>query len=639
MISCTKVVKIQSCLCKKSFMENYKKNITSFFSYNIGYLSYIALTSFIFISTLFVQFNYFIVLVPLFMAFVPICIDALNCIFSKQITTEFFLIFATGVALIAREEQAITVVLLIMHIAKYVEGFIKKKTGMAIESLIKLVPTNVIAIINGQEQKLDINQVLPKMKLIIKTGEQIPVDGTIIEGHASINESFLTGESIPQEKGIKDHVFAGTFIESGSVIINVGKVGSETSFGKISKLLEIAEKEKAKIVSISNKAAFIIIQVLIVFIGIVWFFTRNLSVVTTLLVFGSPIELTLITPLAILSATAAALRYGILIKGGVALEHLAHADTLVFDKTGTLTIGEPEIIEIEPIDKSYSSDDILKIAAMMEKRSGHVLAKAILQKASEKKLIIPDPESYESVTGHGIEITFEGKRYILGSEHFIEAPEHGNIHIKEELKASKNPAYTFFYLGSENNLCGRISVADCIRPDAKNTVNQIRELGIKNIILLSGDRLEVANHVAEQLGIESVFGQVDPDEKLSIVKNLQKQGKKVAMIGDGINDAPALVQADVGIAMGAMGMEPAIHAADIVLMANNLHGVIFVSMLAKKVFRLIIQNIFVGFGAVHLFGIILALFSLVTPIEAALFHAFADIFILLNSARLIRFKL
>ncbi|MBX9830874.1 cation-translocating P-type ATPase [Candidatus Babeliales bacterium] len=575
----------------------------------------------------------------LFVALVPIVIDALKDLYNKKITTELFLIFATGVALAAHEEQAITVVLIIMHLAKYAEEFIKEKTGRAIESLIRLVPTKVTAVIDGHEQVLEVGNVQPKMRLIIKTGEQIPVDGIIVDGQASINESFLTGESTSLEKGIKDPVFAGTFVQAGSVVVVVHKIGSETHFGKISRLLEQAEKEKAAIVSVTNRAALVVVQLMMVFIGIVWFVTGNLSLVATLLVFGSPIELTLITPLAILAATAAAFRSGILIKGGSALEHFSDVDILIFDKTGTLTIGQPEVVSIESLNQSYAHDDILTIAAMMEKRSGHVLAKAILQRANENKREIPDPDRYESVTGHGIEVEYDGKKYLLGSQHFIEAPEHANIHISESLRATQDSSSTFFYLACDNQLCGRIGVADSIRPEAKNTIDQLKKFGIKKVMLLSGDRLEVAQHVAAQLGIETVFGQVDPDEKLRIIKDLQQKGHKVAMIGDGINDAPALVQADVGIAMGAMGMEPAIQAADIVLMANNVQGVVFVYALSRKVFRLILQNIFVGLAAVHIFGIVLALFNVVTPIEAALFHAVTDLFILVNSARLIRFKL
>jgi len=611
----------------------------SIFKYRLGYLAYVLSVISLFLITLIKDVPHYFIYIPFVLAFIPICIDAIKDLFERKITTELFLILATATAIAANEKQAITVVLLIMLIAKYFEGFIEEKTGKAIESLINLIPTNVTIRIDDQERIVPLAQVQEGMHVIIKTGEQISVDGVIIEGQASINESFLTGESIPREKGKTDQVFAGTFVEAGGIVILAQRVGESTNFGKISKLLEQAEQEKAKIVTVSNKAALIIVQVLVAFIGLVWLFTHNLTLVSTLLVFGSPIELTLITPLAILAGTAAAFRYGILIKGSISLERFSSVDTLIFDKTGTLTIGEPQVVKIEALHESYTSNDILMLAAMMEKRSGHILAKAILHKAREQNIIIPEPESYESVTGHGIDVMYNNQRYLLGSRHFIEAPEHGNVPIPEDdFSEQADIPYTIFYLSCGQLLCGKIYLADTIRADAKETINALRHSGIKEIILLSGDRHEVAQHVAAQLGIDKAHGEIAPDEKLTVIKDLQKAGHRVAMIGDGINDAPALKQADVGIAMGAMGMEPAIQAAGIVLMSNKLEDIVFIHALSKKIMRLIKQNIFFGFVLIHLLGITLALFNLVNPIEAALFHAVSDILILVNSARLIRFK-
>lgn len=613
-------------------------SILSIFNYRLGYLVYVLLAAFLFLLTLSNQTPDYFIFIPFILAFIPICIDAIKDLFERKITTELFLIFATIAAFAAHERQAITVVLLIMLIAKYFEGFIEEKTGKAIESLINLIPTKVTLKIGNQERIVPLEDVQEGMTVIIKTGEQIPIDGVILDGQASINESFLTGESIPQEKSKSDQVFAGTFVETGAIIILAQKVGESTSFGKISKLLEQAEQEKAKIITVSNKAALIIVQVLVVFIGFVWLITRDLKLVSTLLVFGSPIELTLITPLAILAGTAAAFRYGILIKGSISLERFSSVDTLIFDKTGTLTIGEPQVIKIESLHDSYSEQDILMLAAMMEKRSGHILAKAILKKAREQNIQVAEPESYESVTGHGIEATYKNQKYLLGSRHFIEAPEHGNVPIPESLSSEKSDLpYSIFYLSCGPVLCGKIYLADTIRSDAKETINLLRKTGIKEVILLSGDRHEVAEHVAAQLGIDKAYGEIAPDEKLKVIKDLQKSGHRVAMIGDGINDAPALKQADVGIAMGAMGMEPAIQAAGIVLMSNRLEDIVFIHALSQKIMRLIKQNIFFGFMLIHLLGIALALFNLVNPIQAALFHAISDILILINSARLIRF--
>ncbi len=615
-------------------------NITSLIQrFNLGFVAYIFLITGLYFWALYFNSYPHMVFIPLMMAFVPIVIDGIKDLFERKITTEFFLIFATGIAIIAGQKEAITAVLLIMMLAKYVEKFIEEKTGRAIESLIRLIPTMATIYTEHDEETISLDVVKPGMQVIIKTGGQIPVDGIVVKGQASVNESFLTGESLLKEKQQGDLVFAGTFVDAGSVIIKVQKVAGDTYFGKISNLLAQAEHEKANIIAVANKAAMVIVVVLIAFIVLVWLRTGDLTLVATLLVFGSPIELTLITPLAVLAGTAAAFRCGILVKGSIALERFAAVDTLIFDKTGTLTMGEPTVVLIESADEHYSQNDILKLAAIIEKRSGHVLAKSILKKAYEHKIIIPDPESYESITGHGVEAVYQGKHCQLGSQHFIEAPEHGNIPIPAFFLSGSDESVTYFYLASSGKLCGRIGVSDIIRPEAKSTIDQLRESGIKNIILLSGDRFEVAQHIAVQLGIEKVYGEVAPDQKLSIIKDLQAKGCRIAMVGDGINDAPALKQADVGIAMGAMGMEPAIEAADIVLTSNDLYGIVFVHQLSKKIMRLIMQNIFLGFLLIHLLGIVLALLSLVTPIQAALFHAVSDLLILLNSAWLIRFSL
>jgi len=327
-----------------------------------------------------------------------------------------------------------------------------------------------------------------------------------------------------------------------------------------------------------------------------------------------------------------------LVKGSLALERFASVDTMIFDKTGTLTMGEPRVVGIETFSKSHSLEDILRLAAIIEKRSGHVLAKAILQEAETRHIIVPEPERYESVTGHGIIASFNNQTYLLGSKHFTEAKEHGNIAIPEAIKkGTAGQADSYFYLSTGTSLLGRIRLADTVREDAKSTIQKLTQQGIKKIVLLSGDLQTVATRIASQLGITESYGEIEPDKKLFFVQGLQEKGHLVAMVGDGINDAPALSRADVGIAMGAMGMEPAIAAADIVLMSNDLNGLIYIHALSKKVMRLIKQNIFLGFALIHIIGISLAMMGMVTPIQAALFHAISDLLILLNSARLIGF--
>lgn len=607
-------------------------------NYRLGWLSYIVSIILLFFITLFLKTYPYLAYAPLILSLIPILLSAIKDIAHKKISTDVFLILATIVGMLANQTQAITSVLLIMLVAKYVEELIEDKTKKAAQSLIKLMPTTIFIQTDEGEKNINIDDVKPGMQVLCKTGQQIAVDGTIIDGQANINESFLTGESVPKDKIVGNPVYAGTFVEDGAIVVMANHVGINTFFGKISKLLAEAEQHKATVIAVSNKAALIVVQLILIFAFFVWFFTRDLTLLATILVFGSPIELTLITPLAILAGTAAAFRHGILVKGSLALERFAHVDTIIFDKTGTLTMGEMNVVGVESFSTHHSENDILGLAAMIEKRSGHVLAKAILNEASKRNLHILDPERYESVTGHGVIATFLGKTYLLGSKHFTEAKEHGNIFIPEHLKSdSANPTDTFFYLSVDKTLLGRIRLRDCVRKDAQAVLQALARQGIQRTILLSGDLPTVATRIAKELGIHEAYGEVEPDKKLYFIKELQNKKHKVAMVGDGINDAPALSQADVGIAMGAMGMEPAIAAADIVLMSNDLSSLVFIHALSKKVMRLIKQNIFFGFALIHVIGISLALMGLVSPIQAALFHAVSDLLILLNSARLIKF--
>lgn len=570
-------------------------------------------------------------------AFIPVFINAINQLRHKRIGSEIFLVFATVVAFIGNQERAIATVLLIMLFAEYLADMIKDRTEDAIKSLVKLIPTDVIIKKGAQEIIVPINQVQSGMEVVVKTGRRIPVDGVIVHGIAHINEAALTGESKLQKKEEGQTVFAGTFVEEGSIIIKTEKVAADTFFGKITAMVSQAQESKAKIATFADVFASILVPTLLVGIGLVWLVTRDTSLVTTLLVFGSPLELTLITPLAVLAGTAAAFKQGILVRGGLALEHFSNVDTVVFDKTGTLTLGDPVVMAIEVYNKAYAEREILQLAAIAEKRSDHVLAKAVLKRAAEEGIEVPDPDAYTSEAGHGVEITYNGKKYFLGNAHYIQAPEHANISFN--IPIDDDGFYSSFYLASaEEGLCARILMADKLRPEAAAMVGKLKSLGVQDMILLSGDKQAVTEKVGKELGIQKNFGGLFPDQKIAMIQKLQQSGHSVAMVGDGINDAPALKQAQVGIALGAMGMEPAIEAADIVLMTNDLQKIVFVYALSRRTLAIIKQNIFIGFLLIHAVGMTMAFLKLISPIQAALFHAIPDLAILFNSARLINFR-
>lgn len=617
--------------------ENYEGIVKKLPIYRIDYLIYIISVIVLDCIALYYPHTY-IPLIAIMLAWVSLAWQAIKELKNGHIGTEFFLVFATLVALVAKQEQAIMLVLLIMLIARYIELIIEKRTSQALEKLIHLIPSDVTVLQHNEEVIIPLHQVKPGMEVVVKTGGLVPTDGFVTQGTAWVNESALTGESLPQEKQKSDHVFAGSFIESGSILFQVTHVKNETLFGKMTALLAQADARKAGITVLTEKIVYVAAPLILIFIVFVWFFTGNIDIVITLLIFGSPLELSLVTPLTVLSGTVAAFKNGILVKGGRALERLAHVDTMVFDKTGTLTLGQPVVVDIQTADAQYSTDAILKLAAIAECRADHVVAKAILKKAHEQNIHIPQPQEYISLVGHGVQIVFDHKTYFLGNRHFIQAPEHGNSSIPDKFLTDSSQVYSDFYLATGGAVIGKIRVSDAIRPDAKTTIQHLKDSGITDIMLMSGDTQQITQMIAHELGITKAFGGIFPDEKLKMLNDLQKKGKIVAMVGDGINDVAALKQADVGIAMGAMGMEPAIEAADLVLMTNELKKVFFVRSLSQQVFRVIAQNLLIGFLLLHALGIILTLMHIISPIYAAFFHAISDVVILLNASRLINFK-
>jgi len=604
--------------------------------FEIPYLVYVVIIGILF--TVFWYTNSTTVLyIAIAGAWIPLAYNAIRDLNNRKIGTEFFLVFATVFALIGGQTDAIMIILMIMLIATYMERLIEYRTQSALEHIVSLIPDTVTVTKNGTETTVPLRDVTVGMNVIINTGQRIPVDGTVVKGHASVNEAPLTGESLPIEKQIGMTVYAGSFVEAGSVVVRTEKKQEESMFGKMTALLRETEKRKARITVITDRLAFILTPVLLIVIMIIWLITRNFRMAVTLLVFGSPLELALATPLAMLAGTVAAFRKGILVKGGQALQECARTTIMAFDKTGTLTFGTPRIVEIESFDSTLTNKDILRLAAMTEKRSGHVLAKAIVQKAQDENIVIDEPDTYESTVGHGIEVTYKKNRYLIGNKHFITAPEHGSVTFPDTMSTCPDQElHSTFYLACNNTLIGKICTADSIRPAARTTIKQLKKERL-TLMLISGDRQEVADRVGKDLGIPDIRGNIFPDQKLRIIEELQQKGNTVTVIGDGINDAPALKQANVGIAMGAMGMEPAIEAANIVLMTNEVEHVYYIYMLSKKIMRIITQNLFIGFVMVHSLGFILALLQLISPVQAALVHAFADILILLNSARLIRF--
>ena len=411
------------------------------------------------------------------------------------------------------------------------------------------------------------------------------------------------------------------------------KAGLDTVFSRIIALVEEAESQQAPIEKFTDKVASWLIPVVFIFVGTVYFFTRDVKLVIALLIFTSPAELGLATPLVTIAAIARAAREGILIKGGLFLEELAKVTTIVFDKTGTLTVGSPIVNTVEIIDPAYNENQLVQFAANVDRRSSHPLAKAILSYADQLKLTYGEPENFEVVKGRGVSAKIDGKSVLLGNKLFMEE---SKVPVS---KSSENSTDTAIYLSVDNKLACIFYISDAIREGAKEMIEGLRKSGIENIIMLTGDNPETAKHVANQIGITDYRANLLPEDKINIIKELQKEGSKVAMVGDGINDAPALVQANIGIAMGAMGTEAAMEAADIVLMQDKLEKIAKARAISKIAYRTIRENIFVGVGVVHVIGITLVLLKIIGPIEAAAIHLLPDTLVFINSVKLLRVKI
>ncbi|WP_339920801.1 cation-translocating P-type ATPase [uncultured Flavobacterium sp.] len=558
---------------------------------------------------------------------------ALDIIKQRKIGTELFITIAVIISVLGKEYLAGAVVLMIILIAEYIASASTEKARSSIKELIGSVPKTAIVKKDNQESIVQITDLKIGDVILVKAGEKIPVDGKVISGSGSVNQAPITGESVPQEKTVGSDAFAGTILELGALDIEMTKAGVDTVFSRIISLVEDAESQQAPIEKFTDKVASWLIPVVFIFVGTVYFFTRDVKLVIALLIFTSPAELGLATPLVTIAAIARAAREGILIKGGLFLEELAKVTTIVFDKTGTLTIGSPIVNKVEIIDPNYNEQKLVQFAATVDRRSSHPLAKAILSYADKLKLTYGEPENFEVIKGRGVSAKVEGKSILLGNKLFMEENK------TSLFNSSENVTDTVIYLSIENKLAGIFYISDAIREGAKEMIQGLRKSGIKNIVMLTGDNPETAKYVSNQIGITDYRANLLPEDKINIIKELQKDGSKVAMVGDGINDAPALVQANIGIAMGAMGTETAMEAADIVLMQDKLEKIAKARAISKRAYRTIRENIFVGVGVVHVIGITLVLLKIIGPIEAAAIHLLPDTLVFINSIKLLRIKI
>ena len=559
-------------------------------------------------------------------------------------------------------ESAAMIIAFVM-LGKYLETLSKGKASAAIKKLVNFQAKKANIIRNGEIVEIDINEVSKGDIVFIKPGEKIPVDGTIIEGHSTIDEAMITGESIPVEKLENDKVYSGSINKDGALKVVVNATEGETLISKIAKLVEDAQMTKAPIARLADKVSLIFVPTVIfiaIFAALLWWFLIKYNVVSvsqnhfefvltifiSILIIACPCSLGLATPTAIMVGTGKGAELGILIKSGEALEKLNEIDTIVFDKTGTLTEGTPKVIDIEVIDivsigNALSKDEILKIAASMEVNSEHPLGKAVYDEAKEKNVELYEVKKFLSISGRGVIGEIEEKKYLLGNKKLLLDNGISNLH-EEEIHRYELEGKTTILLADEEKLIAFITLADVVRNESIKLIEKLKKENIKTY-MLTGDNERTAKVIAKKLGIDDVIAEVSPEDKYKKVKDLQEQGRKVVMVGDGVNDSPALAQADVGMAIGS-GTDIAIESADIVLMSKDIETILTAIRLSKATIKNIKENLFWAFFynscGIPIAGGLLYLFTghLLNPMLAGLAMGLSSVSVVTNALRLKRFK-
>lgn len=535
-------------------------------------------------------------------------------------------------------------------LGKYLEAIARGKTSEAIKKLIRLQAKTAWIRKGKKEVEVPIEEVQVGDLVIVRPGGKIPVDGLIVEGHSSVDESMVTGESIPVEKKKGDKVIGATINKVGFFVFKAEKVGAETALAQIIKLVEEAQGSKAPIQKLADKvSAYFVPAVMGVALlaFLFWYFSGTglsfaLTVFVAVLIIACPCALGLATPTAIMVGTGRGAEQGILIKSAEALQKAHEIDTIIFDKTGTLTKGKPEVTDVIA-KKGFTEKEVLQYAAIAEKRSEHPLGEAIVRKAKEKRIVLPDPTSFKAVAGKGLEAKYKGRMLYLGNRKLMKEKEIAGEKIEKELQRLENEGKTAMIVAVERQIVGIIAVADTLKEHSKKAVEQLHHLS-KKVIMITGDNERTGKAIARQLGITQVLAEVLPADKAREIKKLQQQGRKVAMVGDGINDAPALAQADIGIAIGS-GTDVAIESGDIVLIKEDLQDVVKAMELSRHTMRKIKQNLFWAFFY-NVMGIPVAAGALypftgwlLSPIIAGAAMAFSSVSVVTNSLLLKRKKL
>jgi Cd2+/Zn2+-exporting ATPase/Cu+-exporting ATPase len=562
----------------------------------------------------------------------PIFRNVVRALRNRSVTSHALMTLGIVGAVAIGQYAAAAIIVFFMRLADFIEGYTTERSREAIKALLDLAPQTARVERDGSAEDVPAEQVGQGEVVLVKPGERIPVDGAVIDGRASVNQASITGESVPIERQPGDPVFAATICERGALRIRTDRVGRDTTFGQIVRLVEQAEAAKAPVQRFADRFTAYYIPVVLVVAAATFGLTGNATAAVATVLVACSCAIAMATPITVLAAVGHGARRGIVIKGGRYLEALARVDTLVMDKTGTLTVGRPEITDVVAAGDVHE-DEVLALAAEVARQSEHPLAAGIVRAAGQRGLPPLTIQDFEAFPGEGITALVGSARVWVGTEHLmkragIEVDTEFRSRVEHLAGAGKSVAL----VARDRRLIGAIALADTLRPEVGPALEAVRALGVRHLLLLTGDRPEVARALADGLGLEFEAG-VLPDGKIRAIERLQRQGRVVAMIGDGVNDAPALAQADVGIAMGVAGTDVAIEAAHVALMRDDWRAVPEAIRIGRRAFRTIKQNLWFT-AAYNVVGIVLAATGWLPPVAAAAAQSLPDVAVMLNSARL-----
>lgn len=569
---------------------------------------------------------------------IPIMITAFQSLRLRMFSIELLVTIAVIGAIFIKEYTESSVVTFLFLFGAYLEARTLEKTRSSLKLLMDMAPKEATVIRNGGTVNVPVEDVSIGDHVIIKSGGKVPIDGMIIAGQGYLNESTITGESMPKLKTDGDKVLSGTILDNGYIEILTEKIGSDTTFSKIIELVDEAQGSKSKVEKILDKFSNKYTPTVIILSVLVFLITRNMHLAITFLVIACPGALVIGAPVSNVAGIGNGAKNGVLIKGGEIIDRLSKIDTVVFDKTGTVTKGKPEVVDVKAF-LDYKDDGVLAIAATVEKSSEHHLGRAIVNEANRRDLFSSEKvENFKVIKAHGVSANVKNHEIIIGNKKLLRSE---NIKLSKEAIAygekSEKLGYTAIYIAKDQELIGIVSLADKVRDDAKVAIQELRKNGVKNIIMLTGDNKFTAEKVANYLEMDNYYAELLPEEKVEHVQRLRDKGFKTAMVGDGINDAPAIATADIGLAMGDGGTDISIETADVVLMADKLIQFSHAYALSKATIRNMRQNIIIALGTVVvLLGGVL--FNYIHLASGMFIHEASVLIVILNAMRLIKFR-